>query len=214
MANTAAGTPNRTSSSVTGSNSGDTVSYTFNNVAAGDLIQSAAFGYLGVQINQERVRRGSSANAAIKDSADYAGTIDYAEMEKLRSSIAIQGSNPPTYSGNQNGTFSGNGFQSAGVAEQGAAAAASTFTFTRATASFAGDPGTINASGSWTGKPKITADLFNTIIQGLKNQGAECVCNCNYCTCNCNYCTCNCNFSCTCNCNYSDVTTKNNIVYM
>ena len=207
MANTAAGTPNRTSSSVTGSNSGDTASYTFSNVAAGDLIQSAAFGYLGVQINQERVRRGSSANAAIKDSADYAGTIDYAEMEKLRSSIAIQGSNPPTYSGNQNGTFSGNGFQSAGVAQQGAAAAASTFTFTRATASFAGDPGTINASGSWTGKPKITADLFNTIIQGLKNQGAECVCNCNYCTCNCN-------FSCTCNCNYSDVTTKNNIVYM
>jgi len=214
MANTAAGTPNRTSSSVTGSNTGDTASYTFSNVAAGDLIQSAAFGYLGVQINQERVRRGSSANAAIKDSADYAGTIDYAEMEKLRSSIAIQGSNPPTYSGNQDGTFSGNGFQSAGVAEQGAAAAASTFTFTRATASFAGDPGTINASGSWTGKPKITADLFNTIIQGLKNQGAECVCNCNYCTCNCNYCTCNCNFSCTCNCNYSDVTTKNNIVYM
>ena len=207
MANTAAGTPNNTSSSVTGTNSGDTVSYTFSNVASGDLIQSAAFGYLGVQINQERVRRGSSANAAIKDSADYTGTIDYAEMEKLRSSVAIQGSNPPTYSGNQNGTFSGNGFQTAGVAEQGAAAAASTFTFTRATAAFAGDPGTISAGGSWTGKPKITAALFNTIIQGLKNQGAECVCNCNYCTCNCN-------FSCTCNCNYSDVTTKNNIVYM
>ena len=207
MANTAAGTPNNTSSSVTGTNSGDTVSYTFSNVASGDLIQSAAFGYLGVQINQDRVRRGSSANAAIKDSADYTGTIDYAEMEKLRSSVAIQGSNPPTYSGNQNGTFSGNGFQTAGVAEQGAAAAASTFTFTRATAAFAGDPGTISAGGSWTGKPKITAALFNTIIQGLKNQGAECVCNCNYCTCNCN-------FSCTCNCNYSDVTTKNNIVYM
>ena len=66
MANTAAGTPNNTSSSVTGSNTGDTASYTFSNVAAGDLIQSAAFGYLGVQINQERVRRGSSANAAIK----------------------------------------------------------------------------------------------------------------------------------------------------
>ena len=177
---------------VQGSNSSDTATYSFSNVASGDLIQSAAFGYLGVQINQERVRRSQSALATIKDSADYAGTIDYAEMEKLRSAVRVAGPVNPTYKNTSNQDI----------------------TFTQATAAFAGDPGAISAAGSWTGKPKITAALFNTIIQGLKNQGAECVCNCNYCTCNCNYCTCNCNFSCTCNCNYSDVTTKNNIVYM
>ena len=177
---------------VQGTTGSDVVSYTFSNVATGQLMTDDVFKDLGVKINQERVRRGSTANAAIKDLADFTGTIQYAEMEKLRSSISLAGTVPPTYKDTANADF----------------------TFTRATAAFAGDPGVISAAGSWTGKPKITAALFNTIIQGLKNQGAECVCNCNYCTCNCNYCTCNCNFSCTCNCNYSDVTTKNNIVYM
>jgi hypothetical protein len=181
-----------TQTNVQGTVPGDTVSYVISNVSVGTIMTDDLFKDLGVKINQERVRRGSSANAAIKDLADFTGTIQYAEMEKLRTSLQVQGPVNPIYklANNQN-------TQSA-----------------RATSAFAGDPGSISAGGSWSGKPKITAALFNTIIQGLRNQGAECVCNCNYCTCNCNYCTCNCNFSCTCNCNYSDVTTKNNIVYM
>lgn len=60
----------------------------------------------------------------------------------------------------------------------------------------------------------IRATHINQTIDSIIASGQVCVCNCNYCTCNCNFCTCNCNFACTCNCNYSDVTTKENIVYM
>ena len=173
-------------------NSSPLGSYTFSNVTTNTLITDDLFKNLGVLINQERVRRGRAADNTIKDLADFSGTIQYAELEKLRTALKVSSTNNPTYKNTSNNNF----------------------TFPEATAAFTGDPGVISAGGSWPGKPKITAALFNTIIQGLKNQGAECVCNCNYCTCNCNYCTCNCNFSCTCNCNYSDVTTKNNIVYM
>jgi len=192
---------------VQGSNSSDAVSYTFTEKVVGDLMTDDTFRDLGVLINQERVRRGSSANAAIKDLADFTGVINYAEMEKLRSSLVVTGSNPPTYEGKADGSL---------ITFSSGTNTPPTFTFTQAGGGFTDNPGQIEASpqNEWAGYPKITAALFNSLIRGLKEQGAECVCNCNYCTCNCNYCTCNCNFSCTCNCNYSDVTTKNNIVYM
>jgi hypothetical protein len=60
----------------------------------------------------------------------------------------------------------------------------------------------------------IYASDVNKLVADVNGAGRACICNCNYCSCNCNYCTCNCNYSCTCNCNYSDVTTKENIVYM
>lgn len=60
----------------------------------------------------------------------------------------------------------------------------------------------------------IYASDVNKLVADVNSAGRACICNCNYCSCNCNYCTCNCNYSCTCNCNYSDVTTKENIVYM
>lgn len=188
-------------SSVKGTTSSDVTTYTFSEVTTNTLMTDTLFRDLGVKINQERVRRGRAADATIKDEADYTGVINYAEMEKLRSALRTSGVTPPTYDGKADGSEINN-------------VALPTFTFTQAGAGFADDPGVISAAGSWTGKPKITAALFNSLIKGLKEQGAECVCNCNYCTCNCNYCTCNCNFSCTCNCNYSDITTKENIVYM
>jgi len=188
-----------------GTTGNDKESYTFTEVTTNTLMTDTLFKNLGVKINEERVRRGKTADNSIKDLADYSGVINYAEMEKLRSALRVAGDNPPTYYGRADGKLINN----SGTAKTGYP-----LTFTRAGAGFSDDPGVISAEGSWTGKPKITAALFNDLIKGLKEQGNECVCNCNYCTCNCNYCTCNCNFSCTCNCNYSDVTTKNNIVYM
>jgi hypothetical protein len=180
-------------SDVQGTNSSDAVSYTFSEVTTNTLMTDTIFKNLGVKINEERVRRGSTANNDIKDEADFASTIQYAEMEKLRSSLVVTGSNPPTYEGKADGSL---------ITFSSGTNTPPTFTFTQAGSSFADNPGAISAAGTWTGKPKITAGLFNSLIKGLKEQGAECVCNCNYCTCNCNYCTCNCNYACTCNCNY------------
>ena len=190
-----------------GTNSSDVVTYTFSEVTTNTIMTDTIFKNLGVKINQERVRRGSTADNGIKDEADFTGTIQYAEMEKLRSALAIAGPTNTTYYGLADGSEINN---------TGKPVTDYPLTFARAGGGFTTNPGQIEASPQteWTGFPKITAALFNSLIKGLKEQGAECVCNCNYCTCNCNYCTCNCNFSCTCNCNYSDVTTKNNIVYM
>ena len=210
MANVASQIPNNVNINVV-NNAQLFGNYTFSNVTTDTLITDTLFRDLGLLINEERVRRGRGIEIEIDSLTDFGGTIQYAEMEKLRSALRTSSTNNPTYTGTLAGTNVGGATKKAGGTDLGTAP---TFTFPEATAAFAGDPGVISAAGSWPGKPKITAALFNTIIQGLKNQGAECVCNCNYCTCNCNYCTCNCNFSCTCNCNYSDVTTKNNIVYM
>ena len=195
-------------SNVVGSSqTSDAVSYTFSEVTTNTLMTDTIFKNLGVKINQERARRGKTADSGIDAENDFNGTIQYAEMEKLRSALAVAGPTNATYYGLANGGLLNN----TGTAKTGYP-----LTFAKAGSGFTTNPGTIEAGpqNEWTGYPKITAALFNSLIKGLKEQGAECVCNCNYCTCNCNYCTCNCNFSCTCNCNYSDVTTKNNIVYM
>jgi hypothetical protein len=192
---------------VSGSTGSNAVSYTFSNVSVGQLIDNSTFAALGVKINQERVRRGRGADATIKDAADYSGVVNYAELEKLRTAINVgPASGVPTFSGRSDGAL---------ITFSSGTNTAPTFTGgSTGNAAFPTNPGQISASGNWTGFPKITAALFNSIVAGLKSQGNECICNCNYCTCNCNYCTCNCNFACTCNCNYSDVTTKENIVYM
>jgi len=177
---------------VTGTIASNAVTISFSNVTTSTLITDTLFKDLGVKVNTERARRGRAADASIKDLADYTGVINYAELEKLRSAMLVSSVTNPTYKSPTN----------------------TNVTSPSAPAPMTSNPGVISAAGSWTGHPKITAALFNSLITGLKSQGNECTCNCNYCTCNCNYCTCNCNFSCTCNCNYSDVTTKENIVYM
>jgi hypothetical protein len=71
-----------------------------------------------------------------------------------------------------------------------------------------------NSGATFSSGTSITASSIKTLVDGVKNAGAVCLCNRNYCTCNCNYCTCNCNYACTCNCNYSDRRLKRNIKFL
>jgi len=180
-------------SNVVGTNSGDGVTYLIGDVDTNTVIDDAKWDDILSKINQERGRRG---HGTVADPGVTAGQIiDDADYNIIRDALYVDGPVPPSYEGYSDGSAVDN-------------ITMPTFTFTRA------GSGTSPTAPSASAGGNITASQINTLIDALQNQGAECVCNCNYCTCNCNYCTCNCNYACTCNCNYSDVTTKQNIVYM
>lgn len=167
-----------------GSNPGsDAVTYNLPYVSSSNTVDTAKFRAVEAAVNQERVRRGSTAAPVVQ--ARFTGLIEAADLNFLKSSVEVQGRplNPPGYrDGDNNFVY-----------------------FTQAsspTGDFFGvDPNVL-----------IYADDMNNMINKVVNAGQVCVCNCNYCTCNCNYCTCDCNYACTCQCNYSsDIRLKNSI---
>jgi hypothetical protein len=184
-------------SDVVGTNSGDGVTYLIGDVDTNTVIDDAKWDDILSKVNSERQRRG---HGTVADPGVTAGQlIDDADYNIIRDALYVDGPVPPSYEGNADGSA---------ISVSSGTNSPPTFSFTRAGSGTSPDAPTASQGGN------ITASQINTLIDALQNQGAECVCNCNYCTCNCNYCTCNCNYACTCNCNYSDVTTKQNIVYM
>lgn len=139
------------------------------------------------QINAERGRRGrSSMEAGLGTAINADAKINHEHFNTMRAGINI----------------SSNG------SDQAYATDNSTTITTYSAA------GGVQTSSAAVQNGVIYASDVNKLVADVNSAGRACICNCNYCSCNCNYCTCNCNYSCTCNCNYSDVTTKENIVYM
>ena len=153
-------------------------------VSKTDSITKAAFDAAKTIINTERARRGRGAGTYTTVTTET--LINHTHFNQLRTAIQVSSvGSDQAYATN-------------------ASVAVTTYPAAPAQSSFP----------SQTAGTTITAANINKLIADINNSNSACTCNCNYCSCNCNYCTCNCNYACTCNCNYSDVTTKNNIVYM
>jgi len=163
-------------------------------VTTSDVISKAAFDATKTIIDTERARRGRGAGTY--SSVTTSTAIDNSHFNELRTAIQVSSDgSDEAYMGARADTTSATGQADPEIITYPAAPAQSNFP-------------------SQTGGSLITAANINKLVKDLNDSNSACTCNCNYCSCNCNYCTCNCNYSCTCNCNYSDVTTKENIVYM
>jgi hypothetical protein len=161
------------------------ISHGVGNVSAGDSISKTGMDSFRTKINAERTRRGQSTSTFTAITAGTT-TIAASHFNELKSAIQV----------------SGNGSDQAYATS--ASAAITTY----------GAPGAQSNMATQSAGNPVYASQINKLVKDINDAGSACTCNCNYCSCNCNYCTCNCNYSCTCNCNYSDVTTKENIVYM
>ena len=153
---------------VQGNNSGDEATYTIADVSVGDQIAAAKFTDIGTKVNQERVRRGSSATTF-----GFTGAINDSEIQALIN--AIEGPNPPSTSNNYLDS------NNDPIAETNAPAY---------TSGIRDLTNPIKAS-----EINDIIDKLQAAGQVCTCNCNYCTCNCNYCTCNCNYaCTCNCNY--------------------
>jgi len=211
-------TQNGVMSSVYGTTTAKTVSYSIAEVASTDLMRESKLLDIAGKAVLERQRRGVFDRSV--PTGYFQGIIYGSRIQDIVTTIQVSGQdNEQAYNGAGQGTNSPWGYYQSG----------NTITYdnygnpiNNPVNSPVDDPTAVtfpkaaapSVGVSFSKGDQISAVNINTLIRTINAAGNVCTCNCNYCTCNCNYCTCNCNYGCTCNCNYSDERVKADVEYM
>ena len=153
-----------------GTNASNAVYYSIASVGNTDNITAAKFNEVATNINNERIRRGSSFTTLSRSTP-----INATDYNSMVNALNVAGPGA-TQAYNTSGTLNVTTYPQIGAPSL---------------------PATVSASVTITALHinNIITSLYNAGTQCTCNCN-YCTCNCNYCTCNCNYaCTCNCNYS-------------------